>query len=94
MNTAHSRGESSMWGSDTAVSRRNSSVVSAGEMDILACKKITAPMDAPQVVEVPVIVTKSGSRQVDLRERRHNTSDAAYFMEGQRSKEGNGNAQS
>ncbi len=63
-----------------------------GEIDILRCVKVTAPMDAPQIIEVPFTNTKSGSHVVAVRERRHNTSDAAYFIEGQRSKENNGNA--
>ncbi len=65
---------------------------SAGEMDLLRCLRITAPLDQPQIIELPVILTKAGSHTVGLRERRPNTSDAAYYIGGTRSKEGNGNA--
>lgn len=64
----------------------------AGEMDILRCIKVTAPLDAPEIIEVPFTLTKSGSHVVAVRERRHNTSDAAYFIDGQRSQENKGDA--
>jgi hypothetical protein len=65
--------------------------VGAGEMDILRCIKITAPLDAPQTIELPVAITKSGSHAVDIRERRHNTSEAAYHLMATRGKENNNN---
>ena len=62
------------------------------EMEILSCVKITAPLEAPDVLEVPVTVTRSGSRQVDIRERRHNTAEAAYALAHKRGQENNGDA--
>jgi hypothetical protein len=62
----------------------------AGEMEILRCVKITASLDAPQILEIPVTVTRSGSRQVDIRERRHNTAEAAYALMSKRGQENNG----
>jgi hypothetical protein len=64
----------------------------AGEMDILQCLKVTAPLVTPQIIEVPVMVSKSGSRQIDIRERRHNTAEAAYALNHNRGKEKNGDA--
>lgn len=64
----------------------------AGEMDILRCIKVTAPLATPIIVELPFTITKSGSHVVAVRERRHNTSDAAYFIDGQRSKDNQGDA--
>jgi hypothetical protein len=62
----------------------------AAEMEILRCVKISAPLDSPEILEIPVTVTRSGSRQVDIRERRHNTSEAAYALLSKRGQENNG----
>ena len=65
---------------------------SVGEIDIRRCIKIAAPMNSPELIEVLVPITKAGSHTIAIRERRHNTSDAAYFLGGQRSKDNDGNS--
>ena len=59
----------------------------AGEMDILRCIKVSAPIETPELIEVPVVVTRLGSRQVDIRERRHNSGEAANALIHNRIKE-------
>ena len=57
----------------------------AGELDLLGCIKITGTMDAPEVIEIPVTVSQTGSRVFGLRQRQHNNRDAtrAAFLKSQ-----------
>jgi hypothetical protein len=63
----------------------------AGEMDILHCLEVTASMESPQIIELNVAITKSGSHIIAVRERRPNSSEAADYVGGQRIKENDGN---
>ncbi|MFK8111607.1 MAG: DUF1592 domain-containing protein [Rubripirellula sp.] len=49
----------------------------AGEMSIQGCVKISGTFENPSVVEIPIQLTATGSRQLGLRERQPNTRNAA-----------------
>lgn len=50
-----------------------------GEMKVLGCIRVTASQEEPQVLEVPVTITKTGTRTFGLRQRQANNRDAARF---------------
>ena len=57
----------------------------SGELELLGCIEVTGTMDEPQILEIPVTVKKTGSRDFGLRQRQHNNRDAsrADFLKAQ-----------
>lgn len=57
----------------------------SGELELLGCVEVTGTVEKPQILEIPVTVTKSGSRNFGLRQRQHNNRDAtrADFLKSQ-----------
>ena len=49
----------------------------AGEIEVLGCRQVTGTRADPQVIEIPVTITVSGSRDIGLRERQPNNRTAA-----------------
>ena len=48
-----------------------------GELTVRGCRKVTGTYEAPEILEFPLIVRNSNERQIGIRERQHNTRDAA-----------------
>ncbi|MEY5026780.1 MAG: hypothetical protein RLZZ244_2308, partial [Verrucomicrobiota bacterium] len=65
---------------------------SVAEIEILKTLEIRAPLDAPQLIEFDVPLTKAGSHTIAIRERRPNTADAIYYLSGIRSEKNDGDA--
>lgn len=59
---------------------------SIAELSDIECVAVRAPIEAPEVIELPITVTRSGPRTFGIRERRHNTesSVAVVFRSRQR----------
>ncbi len=53
--------------------------VRSGEMAVFGCVKVSASLEEPQILEIPVSVTKAGSRTFGLRQRQPNSRDAARY---------------
>ena len=51
-----------------------------GEMSVLGCYHVSGTPDVPQVIEIPISVTKTGSRNFVLRERQHNDRKAVQNL--------------
>ncbi|MDZ4847708.1 MAG: DUF1592 domain-containing protein [Pirellulaceae bacterium] len=51
-----------------------------GEMTVLSCYQVTGTSEDPQTIEIPITVTKSGSRNFVIRERQHNDRKAVQTM--------------
>ena len=60
-----------------------------GEMSVLACRSVRGTINHPEMIEFPITVTASGSRRFGLRERQHNSRDAARlrFLAARRNKQ-------
>ena len=50
-----------------------------GELDVMGARRITGTLDNPQIVEIPIEITSSKSREIGLRERQPNSRNAARF---------------
>ena len=50
-----------------------------GELRLQGCRQVTGTMAEPQVLEIPITISKSGVRRFGFRERQHNIRDAARF---------------
>ena len=63
----------------------------SGEIKVLGCVEITGTIENPQIVELPVTVSKSGGRKFGVRQRQHNNRDAtrrAFLREQTRTGKG------
>ncbi|MFT5466375.1 MAG: hypothetical protein ACI8UO_001475 [Verrucomicrobiales bacterium] len=47
-----------------------------GELEILGCRQVSGSIDAPQILEIPITITKSGDRSFAFRERQRNSRTA------------------
>ena len=47
-----------------------------GEMRVMGCVEVTASIDDPQVIEIPVSIAKDGAREFVFRGRQHNSRQA------------------
>ncbi|MGI9473600.1 MAG: DUF1592 domain-containing protein, partial [Rubripirellula sp.] len=58
----------------------------SGEIQVLGCRKLTGTVEAPAIVEIPLTLSAAAVRQIGVRERQHNTRDAARaaFSEARR----------
>jgi len=52
----------------------------SGELDVLATRKVTAPMRKPQIIDIPFTVGLDGIRTFGLRERTHNNRAAGMAI--------------
>ncbi|MEM7147274.1 MAG: DUF1592 domain-containing protein [Verrucomicrobiota bacterium] len=61
----------------------------SGELSLIDCQRVTGTTDDPQIIEVPVTISRSGERDFAFRERGPNTRDAARysFVTGSRENE-------
>ena len=50
-----------------------------GELRLLGCRQVTGTVEEPQVIELRISVTASGSRRFGFRERQPNNADASKF---------------
>ncbi|MDE0865764.1 MAG: DUF1592 domain-containing protein [Rubripirellula sp.] len=50
---------------------------STGELSVRGCRKVTGSLDAPEIIEFPFTVRGDDDRKIGIRERQHNSRDAA-----------------
>lgn len=50
------------------------------ELNLLGCREVTGTIEKPETLELPVTVTKTGSRSFGIRDRQHNSSEGVEIQ--------------
>lgn len=50
------------------------------ELNLLGCREVTGTIEKPEILELPVVISKTGSRSFGIRDRQHNSSEGVEIQ--------------